>query len=257
MYHDVKSVIQDGPQCGLVALCMAARPLKRDELSVESVVSTAQDMGFTKLGEMFSASNMCSLASKLLNCNGLVLPMSSETCLMKLFAHSHCAWLVPYDKDRNHAPCCRNGHSAHWALVSGVAGLGKRDSNGVEVLCNACKRFSNADIETRDLDVDEDTHHLDKITDASSEKSQCSQGVSQQLKQPLTEDSARAILSLNHVYVFANQGKSIHTHLWSLSDLVKSNHQLKEVDPGLGAGYVLGKGIASGLCSQAVFLWTE
>uniref|UniRef100_UPI000B4DC924 actin maturation protease n=1 Tax=Lonchura striata TaxID=40157 RepID=UPI000B4DC924 len=28
--------------------------------------------------------------------------------------------LVPYDGDSNHAPCCRRGHRAHWALLNGL-----------------------------------------------------------------------------------------------------------------------------------------
>jgi hypothetical protein len=33
-----------------------------------------------------------------------------------------------------------------------------------------------------------------------------------------------------HLQVFANQGKSIGTHLWSLESLLKSNSQLTQLD---------------------------
>ncbi|GLV43334.1 uncharacterized protein CBL_03877 [Carabus blaptoides fortunei] len=28
--------------------------------------------------------------------------------------------LVPYDADANHSPCNKDGHKAHWALISGI-----------------------------------------------------------------------------------------------------------------------------------------
>ncbi|XP_014667399.1 PREDICTED: UPF0692 protein C19orf54 homolog isoform X2 [Priapulus caudatus] len=28
--------------------------------------------------------------------------------------------LVPYDSDFNHRPCCKKGHKAHWAVITGV-----------------------------------------------------------------------------------------------------------------------------------------
>ena len=28
-----------------------------------------------------------------------------------------------YDADKNHGPCLRKGHKAHWTLVTGISGL--------------------------------------------------------------------------------------------------------------------------------------
>ncbi|KAA0714846.1 UPF0692 protein C19orf54 -like protein [Triplophysa tibetana] len=51
----VPSLIQDGPQCGLVALWMAAHLLQPPKIvSMETVVQTAKDKGYTAQGEMFS-----------------------------------------------------------------------------------------------------------------------------------------------------------------------------------------------------------
>ena len=78
--------------------------------------------------------------------------------------------------------------------------------------------------------------------------------------QPLSQEEAVAITELEHVYVFANQGKSIHTHLWSVEDLVDSNRQLQELDPDITTAldqYEVGEGIVEGLCGQAVFLWLD
>lgn len=51
----VPSLIQDGPQCGLVALWMAAQ-LCQPQINVEmdTVTQTAVDRGYTAQGEMFS-----------------------------------------------------------------------------------------------------------------------------------------------------------------------------------------------------------
>lgn len=44
------------------------------------------------------------------------------------------------------------------------------------------------------------------------------------------------------LYVFANQGKSIRTHLWSLRELLKSNTQLEEIDPAVNSEEYIVKG---------------
>ena len=33
--------------------------------------------------------------------------------------------LVPYDNDRNFEPCLRNGHKAHWAILTGEKSCNK------------------------------------------------------------------------------------------------------------------------------------
>ena len=76
---------------------------------------------------------------------------------------------------------------------------------------------------------------------------------------PNRQITDRCLSSLTgcQVYVFANQGKSIRTHLWSLDQLLQSNHQLSEFDPDLEMDkekYVLkADGIAE-LCSRIVVL---
>ncbi|GCB69321.1 hypothetical protein scyTo_0012402 [Scyliorhinus torazame] len=78
----VPSLIQDGPQCGLVALWMAGHLLNTCEVrDLEGIVDCAKARGYTVQGEMFSGR---------------------------------------YDEDFNHEPCLRKGHRAHWAVVSGV-----------------------------------------------------------------------------------------------------------------------------------------
>ena len=57
-----KPRLQEGPQCGLVALAMAG-----DNIDLQEVVRTAKDQGYTKQGEMFSVEDMASLARSVLD----------------------------------------------------------------------------------------------------------------------------------------------------------------------------------------------
>ena len=58
------------------------------------------------------------------------------------------------------------------------------------------------------------------------------------------------------VYVFAKQGKSVHTHLWCLHDLLESNSNLRELDPQIAAhiDQYRVSSIEQGLCNQLVIL---
>ena len=59
-------------------------------------------------------------------------------------------------------------------------------------------------------------------------------------------------------YVFAKQGKSVHTHLWSLQQLLESNSNLRELDPQIAAHVQQYKAsvasVEQGLCNQLVIL---
>ncbi|XP_029427760.1 UPF0692 protein C19orf54 homolog isoform X2 [Rhinatrema bivittatum] len=120
----VPSLIQEGPQCGLVALWMASPLLElKDSVSLEEIVRVALERGYTAQGEMFSAANMASLAEEVLCCRAeLLLGGMDGRNQWKLLHHltsGHPA-LIPYDEDCNHEPCLRNGHRAHWAIITGV-----------------------------------------------------------------------------------------------------------------------------------------
>ncbi|KAM4020430.1 actin maturation protease isoform 3-T3 [Anomaloglossus baeobatrachus] len=83
----IPSLIQEGPQCGLVALWMAGGIVSnKHEVTLDCIVQEATSRGFTVCGEMFSVFNS----------------------------------LYRYDEDFNHEPCQRDGHRAHWAVISGV-----------------------------------------------------------------------------------------------------------------------------------------
>lgn len=59
-YTPIPSYVQEGPQCGLVALAMVMQNATKE--SVEDLLETAKAANYTYNGEMFSAQEMCQLA---------------------------------------------------------------------------------------------------------------------------------------------------------------------------------------------------
>ena len=63
---------------------------------------------------------------------------------------------------------------------------------------------------------------------------------------------------VDNVYVFAQQGKSVRTHLWPLDQLLRSNSQLNELDPLIAEHmeeYVIpAGGVSAGLKNKVVCL---
>uniref|UniRef100_A0A4W3KEZ8 Actin maturation protease n=1 Tax=Callorhinchus milii TaxID=7868 RepID=A0A4W3KEZ8_CALMI len=123
----IPSLIQDGPQCGLVALRMAGHLLDPHRaVSLDEMVSLAVARGYTVQGEMFSAIDMKSLAEELYPCQGHLLTEglagSNRTIIINHLVNGYPV-LLPYDEDFNHEPCQRGGHRAHWAAVSGGTSL--------------------------------------------------------------------------------------------------------------------------------------
>lgn len=110
--------------CGLVALKLAAQILKISSKSgegeIEALLKVAQENGFTYHGEMFSAQDMGSLARKYykLSCNVVENGLNDIEKLKEHLCMGHPV-LVPYDADKNHEPCLKRGHKAHWAVITG------------------------------------------------------------------------------------------------------------------------------------------
>ncbi|XP_013866501.1 actin maturation protease isoform X1 [Austrofundulus limnaeus] len=221
----VPSLIQDGPQCGLVALWMAAH-LRQPLLTVDmkTVVQTAVRRGYTAQGEMFSAYNMALLAEEVCGCKAELLSgglsgRNGATIIKHLWGGQPV--LIPYDEDSNHEPCQRRGHKAHWAVASGVL-LGL-DPGSVST------DHTRADPTLPWL-------HL-----AAGSRPPCPSGS-------------------REVHILAKQGKSLHYRLWSLDGVAQSNQQLKTMDPRRandGTQYVVPEGgVEAGLAGQAVLLHT-
>ncbi|XP_061452778.1 actin maturation protease isoform X2 [Rhineura floridana] len=122
--NPVPSLIQEGPQCGLVALWMAGALLSLPKaISLERIVQVALERGYTAQGEMFSAANMSRLAEEVLPCQTELLSGGLEgENYGRILQHLSAGFpvLIPYDEDSNHEPCLRNGYKAHWAIASGT-----------------------------------------------------------------------------------------------------------------------------------------
>ncbi|XP_040901993.1 UPF0692 protein C19orf54 homolog [Toxotes jaculatrix] len=225
----VPSLIQDGPQCGLVALWMAAH-LRQPQLTIDmqTVVQTALSRGYTAQGEMFSANNMALLAEEVCGCKAEVLSgglsgNSATTIITHLWRGQPV--LIPYDEDYNHEPCQRSGHRAHWAVASGVL-LG----------------LDQGSVSEKHHQPDPSLPWLYLPSDASF---------------PCPVSNTR----LREVYLLAKQGKSLRYQLWSLDSIAQSNEQLRTMDPQRandGTQYVVPEGgLEAGLAGQAVLLHTR
>ncbi|XP_044060028.1 UPF0692 protein C19orf54 homolog isoform X5 [Siniperca chuatsi] len=245
----VPSLIQDGPQCGLVALWMSAH-LRQPQLSIdmETIVQTALSRGYTAQGEMFSADNMALLAEELCGCEAELLSgglsgNNAATIITHLWGgqpvlipyprpkhncHAGTNFLdsmYSYDEDYNHEPCQRSGHRAHWAVASGVLlGLDQGSVSKVHT------------------QPDPTLPWLYLATDSSY---------------PCPVGST----AVEEVYVLAKQGKSLRYQLWSLESVAQSNEQLRMMDPQRandGTQYVVPQGgVKAGLAGQAVLLYTR
>ncbi|XP_041851837.1 UPF0692 protein C19orf54 homolog isoform X2 [Melanotaenia boesemani] len=224
----VPSLIQDGPQCGLVALWMAAH-LRQPQLSInmDAVVQTAMSKGYTAQGEMFSAYNMTLLAEDVCGCKAELLSgglSGSNGAAMITHLWGGQPVLVPYDEDCNHEPCQRGGHRAHWAVASGVL-LG----------------LDQGIVSSAHTQADPTLPWLDLATDSCP----CPVGSS----------------AVREVYILAKQGKSLRYQLWSLDLVAESNEQLRTMDPQRandGTQYVVPEGgVEAGLAGQVVLLHTR
>ncbi|CAK6437073.1 unnamed protein product [Pipistrellus nathusii] len=224
---DLPSLIQEGPQCGLVALWMAGTLLVPPSgIPLERLVHMAMERGYTAQGEMFSVANMGRLAEEALGCQvellrgGLGGPNKGRVLQHLVSGHP---LLIPYDEDFNHEPCRRKGHKAHWAVSSGVL-LGVR---GVP------SPGYTEDPELPGLfhPVPSMPHQLPSLPEEGS---------------------------LGAVYLLSKQGKSWHYQLWDYNQVQDSNLQLTDFSPSRAADgqeYVVpAGGVRAGLCGQALLL---
>ncbi|XP_043454796.1 UPF0692 protein C19orf54 homolog isoform X1 [Prionailurus bengalensis] len=224
---DLPSLIQEGPQCGLVALWMAGTLLAPPSgIPLERLVQMAVDRGYTAQGEMFSVANMGKLAQEALGCQaellcgGLGGPNRDRVLRHLVSGHP---LLIPYDEDFNHEPCQRKGYKAHWAVSTGVL-LGTQAVPG--------------------LGYSEDPELPGLFHPVPSTARQAPS---------LPEEG-----SPGAVYLISKQGKSWHYQLWDYDRVRDSNLQLTDFSPSRaadGRAYVVpAGGVRAGLCGQALLL---
>lgn len=122
--HPVPTLLQVGPTCGLVALCMFANSIGRAS-KVEDLLHISQVNGYTKQGEMFSTKNLKALCDIVLGPDTVIVQhqtnnLASDKPYIIRELKSGAVILIAYDNDYNFDPCLRNGESAHWALIFGL-----------------------------------------------------------------------------------------------------------------------------------------
>jgi len=124
--HPVQPQLQEGPQCGLVAVSMASQlVIQSQPTNTDKIFEYAKEREYTKQGEMFSASNLLDLCRNFVTldswlCDVDSLSNTSQICADLLSGH---IFIVPYDCDFSHGPCLENGKKAHWALITGFVVL--------------------------------------------------------------------------------------------------------------------------------------
>ncbi|GCC19430.1 hypothetical protein chiPu_0018376 [Chiloscyllium punctatum] len=221
----IPSLIQDGPQCGLVALWMAGHLLNLCEVQgLNEIVDSAKARSYTVQGEMFSGANMVKLAKEVFHCHGELLNDGlMGTNKARIMQHLLAGYpvLVPYDEDFNHEPCLCKGHKAHWAVISGAL-LGLK--------CELSE-----DLHEADPDIPGLFYRRENVSGAN-----------------YSEDT------VVEVYLVAKQGKSLKYQLWPYDRVHNSNVQLMEFSPKRecdGTVYVIPDGgVESGLCGVVILL---
>lgn len=94
-YTPIPSYIQEGPQCGLVALAMIMQTATTD--AVGSLYECARKANFTYCGEMFSVEEMCQLARMKLSNYVIEVYKGNLNCsFIKQFLLNGGFMLVPY-----------------------------------------------------------------------------------------------------------------------------------------------------------------
>ncbi|XP_066138162.1 actin maturation protease isoform X1 [Euwallacea fornicatus] len=118
-YTPLLGYLQNGPQCGLVALAILMdQPSK--EL-VDTIFKYAQNMGFSHNGEIFSTNFMYSLAKEFIRDKDIKIyngNLESQEIVDVLLNKGKL--LIPYDTNKDNSPGLHGGHKAHWCVVSGV-----------------------------------------------------------------------------------------------------------------------------------------
>eukprot|EP00057_Strongylocentrotus_purpuratus_P027409 XP_011681883.1 PREDICTED: UPF0692 protein C19orf54 homolog [Strongylocentrotus purpuratus] len=224
--QQIKHVGQQGTTCGLVALCMAANMLNSAEKSLNVVLSSAIEKGYTLQGEMFSASNTLKFAEEEFNMTGRLLSDGLQIHRKDVISHlaRGLPVLVPYDKDSNNEPATRKGHFAHWAVLTGFVII-LPDDVDVPPCCHGDSTSSNLTY----------------------------------LPPPWSDDMISILPHLiskaSLVFLFARQGKSRLLGAWQYDVLARSNMNLTEYDPALEGEFVFHQeGLAAGLAEKVILL---
>jgi len=214
--------LQEGPQCGLVALAIAGG----ETVLVDQVQQEAIRMGYTKQGEMFSVDNMSHLSSTVLSTEALISLTTAMQDSEWVVDHITRGWmlLVPYDCAHNHTPAMEGGRKAHWGLITGFV-----------IAVDASEDISGIKTETA-----KDNPNVHIMTEIPNKET---------LGKMLSCNSAKLLL-------LARQSKSLVLGLWDKEDLINSNNNLKIMDckRPLSEFVVPAGGVEEGLCGRMVLI---
>lgn len=215
-------LLQEGPQCGLVALTMATTTKGKTTTSIDKVMEIAKVNGYTNRGEMFSVKDMAALAKQVIPEKKVTrekVEMLKDNFWLVDTLLSGALMLVPYDCSPNNSPTVANGHKAHWALLTGFF----LSSSSLLTSCTLLPGLPNFYL--------------------------LPPGSSSDLLQSNTLPNADILL-------VARQSKTLPLNIWSKNQLVDSCSNLRQVAEKRQDGtYVIPEGgILSGLCGQFVLI---
>ncbi|VDM11256.1 unnamed protein product [Wuchereria bancrofti] len=117
--RNVEPILQNGPQCGLVAVQMVAQAYGLPIRNVDEIFQYAKQKGYTNHGEMFSADWLADVAVSLWPMLDVAVENVPSTAQMEQLVQENAVLLIPYDCGKNHQPSNRGGRSAHWCLIVG------------------------------------------------------------------------------------------------------------------------------------------
>jgi len=207
--------LQEGPQCGIVALAMSGS----ENVLVQEVQDLAKSKGFTNKGEMFSVENMAELAKSVFNNKVSIEPIKKiidSRWLVECFS-SKKTLLVPYDCGHNHAPAEFRGKKAHWGLLTGI------------MVPLTDLAFSNLSIEKTQSNI----HILG----------------------PNNKQLFFELICNNPHFLIARQSKSAVLGIWEIEELMKSNLNIENIDFETENEFVIpDRGVKVGLQGKFVLL---
>ena len=93
---------------------------------VFDIQEKAQELNYTRHGEMFSCLNMAKLANELFECKahrekGSHAILTKLENMLEIIAKDQKLVLVPYDSGADQWPSTNQGDKAHWGVIFGIA----------------------------------------------------------------------------------------------------------------------------------------
>ncbi|CAK9302963.1 unnamed protein product [Gordionus sp. m RMFG-2023] len=197
----IQPIPQIGPTCGMVALMMAIQIYKAPP-TLNQILEKGKELQLSKNGEIFSIYNLKTLASFYLDCSLEIKDTQDGQSYDNNFINelmNNNLIIMPYDNDKDHRPCLKNGHKSHWALINGLVIILHKDKINNDFLleyfiqdiqlCNVYFKKSEINLEIGDI-----------------------------------------LQTMDDLYVIALHGKSKNNAIWNYKDFVKSNQNLIEID---------------------------